>query len=188
MKPRTLKIYVCSSMLFIWICLSTNLYPEKANTEIKNPPKKMTKAKKVEKTEEEWKSKLSEKQFYILRKAGTERPYGKEYEEFKKQGGGRYLCAGCDTELFTSETKFDSRCGWPSFYDPADAENVNTLDDFHLGYRRTEFDVRFGGHLGHVFKGRALTPLRTKDTASMEPFSNLFPLIRSPVRKKEEAK
>ena len=77
----------------------------------------MTKAKKVEKTEEEWKSKLSEKQFYILRKAGTERPYGKEYEEFKKQGGGRYLCAGCDTELFTSETKFDSRCGWPSFYD-----------------------------------------------------------------------
>ena len=114
----------------------------------------MTKAKKVEKTEEEWKSKLSEKQFYILRKAGTERPYGKEYEEFKKQGGGRYLCAGCDTELFTSETKFDSRCGWPSFYDPADAENVNTFDDFHLGYRRTEVRCAVcDGHLGHVFKG-----------------------------------
>ena len=160
---------------FIWICLSTNLYPEKRILK-SSPPKKMTKAKKVEKTEEEWKSKLSEKQFYILRKAGTERPYGKEYEEFKKQGGGRYLCAGCDTELFTSETKFDSRCGWPSFYDPADAENVNTFDDFHLGYRRTEVRCAVcDGHLGHVFKGEGFDTLRTKDTASMEPFSNLVP-------------
>ena len=191
MKLRTLKIYVCSSMLFIWICLSTNLYPEKANTEIKNPPPKMTKAKKVEKTEEEWKSKLSEKQFYILRKAGTERPYGKEYEEFKKQGGGRYLCAGCDTELFTSETKFDSRCGWPSFYDPADAENVNTFDDFHLGYRRTEVRCAVcDGHLGHVFKGEGFDTPTDKRYCINGAILKFVPFDSKPrnTGKKEEAK
>ena len=108
----------------------------------------------VTKTDEEWKEILSEKQFRILRKAGTERPFGEEYKEFSKQGKGKYLCAGCDTELFASDTKFDSKCGWPSFYDPANAKNVNTFEDFHLGYKRIEVRCAVcDGHLGHVFKG-----------------------------------
>ena len=116
--------------------------------------KNMSEQKTVTKTDEEWKEVLSEKQFYILRKAGTERPFGEEYKEFSKQGEGTYACAGCNTELFTSSTKFDSKCVWPSFYDPSDAKNVNTFEDFHLGYKRTEVRCAVcDGHLGHVFEG-----------------------------------
>lgn len=158
MKPWMLKIFVVLSLVILATIFTISFYAEQANAETKQSQKKlktkMNSIKKVEKTEEEWKQELTEKQFHILRKAGTERPFGKEYDEFKKQGGGKYLCAGCGAELFTSETKFDSKCGWPSFFDPADAQNVNTFEDFHLGYLRTE--VRCAGcdgHLGHVFKG-----------------------------------
>lgn len=109
---------------------------------------------KVTRTEEEWRRRLSPEQYRILRQAGTERPFGAVYEEFKQQGAGSYACAGCDTVLFTSREKFDSRCGWPSFYDPANATNVVTRDDFDLGMVRTEVLCAVcGGHLGHVFKG-----------------------------------
>jgi peptide-methionine (R)-S-oxide reductase len=109
---------------------------------------------KVEKTDEEWKKILTPEQYHILRQAGTERPNGKIYEEFKKQGGGTYYCAGCDAELFSSKEKFDSHCGWPSFYDPANAKNVVTKQDFSLGAVRTEvLCAKCGGHLGHVFTG-----------------------------------
>ena len=158
MKAWMLKIFVVLSLVIFATIFTISFFTEQANAEIKQSDKKlkskMNSVKKVEKTEEEWKQELTEKQFHILRKAGTERPFGKEYDEFKKQGGGKYLCAGCGAELFTSETKFDSKCGWPSFFDPADAQNVNTFEDFHLGYLRTE--VRCAGcdgHLGHVFKG-----------------------------------
>jgi len=108
----------------------------------------------VKKTEEEWKKELTPEQYYILREAGTERANGKVYEEFKKQGGGTYYCAGCNAELFSSEEKFDSHCGWPSFYDPSKAKNIKTSVDFHLGYPRTEVLCAVcDGHLGHVFKG-----------------------------------
>ena len=70
---------------------------------------------KVMKTEEEWKAQLTTEEFRILRKAGTERPHGKIYQEFKEHGAGVYFCAGCDTELFSSKEKFESHCGWPSF-------------------------------------------------------------------------
>ena len=83
-----------------------------------------------------------------------ERANGKVYDEFKKQGAGTYYCAGCDAELFTSDEKFDSRCGWPSFYDPSKAKNVKYNTDFHLGYARTEVRCAVcDGHLGHVFEG-----------------------------------
>lgn len=153
-----LKIFVVLSLVILATIFTISFFTEQANAETKQSDKKlktkMNSVKKVEKTEEEWKQELTEKQFHILRKAGTERPFGKEYDEFKKQGGGKYLCVGCGAELFSSETKFDSKCGWPSFFDPADAQNVNTFEDFHLGYLRTE--VRCAGcdgHLGHVFKG-----------------------------------
>lgn len=108
----------------------------------------------VEKTDEEWRKELTPEQYRILRQAGTERSNGKVYDEFKKQGGGTYYCAGCDAELFTSTEKFDSRCGWPSFYDPSKAKNIIYDTDYHLGYARTEVRCKVcDGHLGHVFKG-----------------------------------
>lgn len=110
--------------------------------------------KTVKKSDEEWKKLLTDEQFRILREAGTERASGKVYKEFKEQGSGTYYCAGCDAELFTSSEKFDSRCGWPSFYDPSKAKNVKTSVDFHLGYARTEvLCAKCDGHLGHVFSG-----------------------------------
>lgn len=108
----------------------------------------------VERSEDEWKKILTPEQYRILRKAGTERANGQVYDEFKKQGAGTYYCAGCDAELFSSKEKFDSRCGWPSFYDPSKAKNVKTDTDFLLGYARTEVRCAVcDGHLGHVFEG-----------------------------------
>lgn len=109
---------------------------------------------KVVMEETEWKKKLTPEQYRILRKAGTERPFGEVYNTFKKQGIGKYVCAGCDTELFSSNEKFDSKCGWPSFYDPSKAKNVKTSVDYLLGYPRTEVLCAVcDGHLGHVFTG-----------------------------------
>lgn len=108
----------------------------------------------VKKTDEEWSKLLTPEQFRILRQAGTERANGQVYHEFKAQGGGTYYCAGCGTELFSSAHKFDSHCGWPSFYDPAKAKNVKLDTDYHLGYARTEVRcANCDGHLGHVFTG-----------------------------------
>lgn len=108
----------------------------------------------VEKTDEEWKKLLTPEQYRILREAGTERADGEVYKEFKEHGAGTYYCAGCNAELFTSNEKFDSHCGWPSFYDPAKAKNVKFNVDFHLGYARTEVLCKIcNGHLGHVFEG-----------------------------------
>ena len=108
----------------------------------------------VAKTDEEWKKSLTSEQYRILRKAGTERPNGRVYKEFKHQGEGTYYCAGCNAELFTSKEKFDSRCGWPSFFDPSKAKNVKYNVDFHLGYARNEVRCKVcDGHLGHVFEG-----------------------------------
>ena len=109
---------------------------------------------KVVKTDEEWKKELTAEQFHILREAGTERPYGEVYKEFKKQGEGAYHCAGCNALLFSSKEKFDSGCGWPSFYDPAKAENVTLKRDTSAGMIRVEVVcAKCDGHLGHVFEG-----------------------------------
>jgi len=116
------------------------------------PPDQPTNS--IVKTDAEWKEQLTPEQYRVLRKAGTERPFGEIYGEFKDQGGGTYYCAGCDAELFSSNEKFDSRCGWPSFYDPANANNVRTRDDSSMGTVRTEVLCAVcDGHLGHVFKG-----------------------------------
>jgi peptide-methionine (R)-S-oxide reductase len=111
-------------------------------------------AGKVEKPAAEWRQQLTPEQFRVLREAGTERPFGEVYQQFKHQGSGTYYCAGCGAELFSSKHKFDSGCGWPSFYDPANAKNVLTRTDVSLGAIRTEVVcARCGGHLGHVFDG-----------------------------------
>ncbi len=108
----------------------------------------------VTKTDAEWRKLLTPEQYHILREAGTEPPNGRAYEEFKHQGAGTYVCGGCGAELFSSDHKFDSHCGWPSFYDPANAKNVRTREDRAFGVTRVEvLCARCGGHLGHVFKG-----------------------------------
>ena len=111
-------------------------------------------AEKVVKTDAEWRKELTPEQYRILREAGTERPHGAVYKEFKQQGAGSYHCAGCGALLFSSKEKFDSGCGWPSFYDPAKAENVKTKLDVSLGMNRVEvLCAKCDGHLGHVFEG-----------------------------------
>jgi len=108
--------------------------------------------KPVKKTNEEWKKELTPEQYRILRQSGTERPFGEIYKEFKQQGEGTYYCAGCNAELFSSKEKFDSHCGWPSFYDPSNAKNVKSIADPD-GIRVEVRCAVCDGHLGHVFSG-----------------------------------
>lgn len=105
---------------------------------------------KIEKTDEQWREELSPEQYAILRKAGTEPPFTGEY--VNEKANGMYACAGCGAELFSSDTKFDSRSGWPSFTEPAVAAAVEVRDDSSHGMVRKEVVcARCGGHLGHVF-------------------------------------
>ena len=107
--------------------------------------------KKIEKTDQEWKSELSPEQFHICRQKGTERPFMGQYCDNHDEG--TYLCTGCGNPLFSSDTKFDSGSGWPSFYAPLASDGVETEDDRSLFMRRTEVQCsRCQGHLGHVFE------------------------------------
>ena len=105
---------------------------------------------KVMKTEEEWKESLPPERYRVLREAGTEPPFTGKYVHSKENG--MYHCGACGAELFSSDTKFDSGSGWPSFTEPAVAENIELRSDKSLFMRRTEVLCRrCGSHLGHVF-------------------------------------
>lgn len=104
----------------------------------------------VQKSEQEWKSVLTEKQYNVLRQAGTERPFTGEYNLHFEEG--MYHCAGCNAPLFDSESKFDSHCGWPSFDKALNKKTVVEILDTSHGMIRTEIRcATCGGHLGHVF-------------------------------------
>ncbi|RMI33865.1 peptide-methionine (R)-S-oxide reductase MsrB [Streptomyces triticirhizae] len=110
-------------------------------------------AYKVEKSDDEWRAQLSDEEYRVLRQAGTEPAFTGEYTDTKTEGV--YHCRACGAELFRSDTKFESHCGWPSFFDPADSDAVETRPDDSLpGRPRTEVLCRTcGSHLGHVFAG-----------------------------------
>jgi peptide-methionine (R)-S-oxide reductase len=105
---------------------------------------------KVDKTDQEWRKQLTPEQYRVMREKGTERPFTGEYDKSKEKG--TYVCAGCGNPLFSSDTKFDSGTGWPSFYQPLTGDSVRTEEDGSMFMKRTEvLCSRCDAHLGHVF-------------------------------------
>lgn len=148
-----MKHLISTSVLVLLFGLVSCQTPQQtslpANTT--NDLKKTPMETSYHKTDEEWKKILSPEQYEILRKKGTERPGTGEYNNFSEKGV--YSCAGCGTELFTSEQKFDSHCGWPSFDNNiAGGDRVKQVKDLSYGMIRTEIVcATCGGHLGHIF-------------------------------------
>jgi len=106
----------------------------------------------VAKSSDEWREQLSPMEYHVLREAGTEAPFTGEYTDTKTEGV--YHCRACDAELFRSDAKFESHCGWPSFFTPLAGENIIELDDYSFGRHRVEVRcAHCGSHLGHVFAG-----------------------------------
>jgi peptide-methionine (R)-S-oxide reductase len=105
---------------------------------------------KVTKTDQEWRQQLSDQQYHVLRQAGTERPFTGEYVD--TEDNGTYVCGACGNELFSSEAKFHSGSGWPSFWDVISQGNIELREDSSYGMQRTEIVcARCDGHLGHLF-------------------------------------
>ncbi len=111
----------------------------------------------IQKSDEEWKKELDPESYRVLREKGTERPFTGEYDRHWE--AGTYVCKGCGTELFSSDTKFDAGCGWPSFYQSMDKSKVMEKADHAYGMTRVEvLCANCGGHLGHVFTDGHGTP------------------------------
>lgn len=147
---RILTYLVLGGALLTATHFATRAGEQKPMSTSDTPPAQPTQP--VTKTDAEWRKQLTPEQYRIARQSGTEAPNGEIYKQFKKQGAGTYYCVGCNAELFSSNEKFDSRCGWPSFYDPSKAKNVKSVLDPD-GYR-TEVRCKVcDAHLGHVFVG-----------------------------------
>lgn len=113
---------------------------------------KTTRSHPVTKSDQEWREQLTPAEYHVLREAGTERAFTGEYTDTKTEGV--YACRACGAELFTSQTKFESHCGWPSFYAPLAGDRVEYIEDRSFGRKRVEVRcASCGSHLGHVFEG-----------------------------------
>lgn len=132
-----------TAVLLSMVCAGCGAQSKKAEADAKRKYE-------INLSEAEWRERLSEEEYYVLREKGTERAFtGKYWDNHKK---GVYHCAACDLPLFSSETKFESGTGWPSFYQPLNEQNVAVELDRSLGMVREEaLCARCGGHLGHVF-------------------------------------
>lgn len=116
-----------------------------------------TRSYPLTKSDEQWREQLTAEEYAVLRRAGTERPFTGEYDSTTTEG--IYSCRACDAELFRSDTKFDSHCGWPSFYAPKAGDAVELIEDRTLGMLRVEVRcANCGSHLGHVFDDAPQTP------------------------------
>jgi peptide-methionine (R)-S-oxide reductase len=124
------------------VALTARIAPASASAPAKSFP--------ITKTADEWKKVLTSQQYYVLREHGTERPFTSPLD--KSYEAGTYHCAGCDTALFASTTKYDSRTGWPSFWKPLDNAIGTTTDASFLMVRTEVHCINCGGHLGHVFE------------------------------------
>src|SRR5260370_7363215 len=134
---------------------------------------------KVTRTDAEWREQLTPEEYAVLREAGTEAPFTGEYTDTKTEGV--YRCRACGAELFRSDTKFESHCGWPSFYQPTESDAVVLIEDRALGMTRTEARcARCDSHLGPVFTGGGSAvpphPPPTINPVSLTP----HPLASSP--------
>jgi len=140
-----MKHIIFITVLLLTISCTSNAQEKKEKAVTKQTAKKY----KVSKSEKEWKNELTALQFYVLREAGTERPFTSELN--KKYDKGLYVCAACETPLYESQYKFDSGTGWPSF-DRAIKNSIETDVDYKIGVARNELIcATCGGHLGHVF-------------------------------------
>ena len=153
-----INIYMISLLLLFGACESTTKAPVGLNPRNEISPTASNSMGYLEgdtivpiiKTEEEWKDQLSELQYKVLRKKGTERAFSGAY--WNKKEAGVYLCSACGLPLFDARTKFKSGTGWPSFYAPIKSENILENKDTQFGMIRTELEcARCKGHLGHVF-------------------------------------
>lgn len=135
------------SLLFVFLFLAVGCTAQENKQDLKN--KNMP--EKIDKTEQEWKQELTEEEYRVLREKGTERAFTGAY--YKHKENGVYICAACGKELFSSEHKYASGSGWPSFWQPLLEGSVNEVKDTSYGMTRTEVVCsRCGGHLGHVFE------------------------------------
>lgn len=153
-----IKIFLIAALFiagFLFWNISNKTSNEKNNisyTSLSDSTKKQgaNMNEKVIKTDEEWKKELSPEEYRILREKGTERAFTGKYWDHHELG--TYVCAACGTKLFESDTKFDSGCGWPSYFEPIDSSRIIYNDDSSFGMKRTEvICAKCDGHLGHVF-------------------------------------